>query len=147
MWEDIVKTIGKMGRYGGYGGLQKFVLFTLSEGPKNGVEIMRAIETMSYGSWRPSPGSIYPMLGKLVEEGLIRKVDNGRYELTRAGQESAGFGWGFTDKPYSAERIVAEMDSYISYLEDLPKDRLSPYEDKIGAMSERLRKIKESMRK
>ena len=147
MWEDFVRNISKLGRYGGYGGLQKFVLYTLSESPKNGVEIMRAIETMSYGSWRPSPGSIYPMLGKLTDEGLIRKRDDGRYELTRTGQESQGFNLGFWDKPYSADRIVAEMDSYIAYLEDLQKDKLVPYEAKLAAMSERLKKLRESLHK
>ena len=82
---EMMSRLHRMGRYGGYGGLKTMVLYTLSEQPKNGVEIMDAIEKMSFGHWKPSPGSLYPLLKKAAEENLIRKRDDGRYELTPEG--------------------------------------------------------------
>ena len=46
--------------------------------------IGKAIEH-SEGRWRPSPGLIYDMLGKLLAEGLIKEMDNGRYSVTNKG--------------------------------------------------------------
>ena len=46
--------------------------------------IDKAIER-SEGRWRPSPGLIYHMLGKLLAEGLINEMDNGRYSVTKKG--------------------------------------------------------------
>ena len=46
--------------------------------------IGKAIEH-SEGRWRPSPGLIYDMLGKLLAEGLIKEMDNGRYSVTKKG--------------------------------------------------------------
>ncbi|WP_252896842.1 PadR family transcriptional regulator [Metallosphaera hakonensis] len=67
-------------------GLRFAILFSISESPKNGIEIMKEIETMSRGFWKPSPGSLYPMLAKMTEEGFIRKKEDGRYELTSTGE-------------------------------------------------------------
>ena len=39
-------------------------------------------------SWRPSNGSIYPMLKKMVNEGMINKRDDGRYELSENGKDT-----------------------------------------------------------
>jgi DNA-binding PadR family transcriptional regulator len=53
---------------------------------------MRRLETESGGAWRPSPGSVYPMLQQLEDEGLVRSSeDEGRktYELTDAGRGEA----------------------------------------------------------
>ena len=46
--------------------------------------IGKAIEH-SEGRWRPSPGLIYHLLGKLLAEGLINEMDNGRYSVTKKG--------------------------------------------------------------
>jgi DNA-binding PadR family transcriptional regulator len=35
--------------------------------------------------WKPSPSSIYPMIGKLIDEGLIDQTDDGRYKITTNG--------------------------------------------------------------
>jgi DNA-binding PadR family transcriptional regulator len=53
---------------------------------------MRRLEEMSGGLWRPSPGSVYPHLQMLEDEGLVRssEVNGSRtYTLTDAGQEEA----------------------------------------------------------
>jgi DNA-binding PadR family transcriptional regulator len=51
---------------------------------------MQAIEERSEGVWRPSPGSVYPTLAQLEDEGLIRSAQSEgarRFELTDAGRE------------------------------------------------------------
>jgi DNA-binding PadR family transcriptional regulator len=51
---------------------------------------MQTIEERSDGNWRPSPGSVYPTLAQLEDEGLVRSVESEgqrRFELTEAGRE------------------------------------------------------------
>jgi DNA-binding PadR family transcriptional regulator len=52
-----------------------------------GKEIIDKAVTQSDGKWRPSPGLIYPLLGRLLDEGLIEETENGRYKITRKGME------------------------------------------------------------
>jgi DNA-binding PadR family transcriptional regulator len=62
------------------------LLRLLGEEPRNGYQLMKEIEERSDGVWRPSPGSVYPTLSQLQDEGLIRSVDAG-FEITDAGRE------------------------------------------------------------
>lgn len=48
-----------------------------------GKEIIDKAIVQSQGKWRPSPGLIYPMLGRLLDEGLIDELDAGRYKITQ----------------------------------------------------------------
>ena len=62
----------------------------LAEEPRNGYQLMQEIEERSGGNWRPSPGSVYPVLSQLEDEGLIRAVDRDGtklLEITDAGRE------------------------------------------------------------
>jgi DNA-binding PadR family transcriptional regulator len=66
------------------------ILALLIEGPRSGYQIMSDIEERSRGAWRPSPGSVYPALQLLADEGLIIGDEAGgrrTYRLTEAGQE------------------------------------------------------------
>jgi len=67
------------------------VLELLSERPLSGSEIMKEMERRTDGCWRPSPGSVYPLLAWLQDSGLVREVpteEGGvrRYELTEEGR-------------------------------------------------------------
>ena len=66
-----------------------YVLGLLKEQPMTGKEIMDRAIYDSDGKWRPSPGLIYPMLGRLLEDGLIDEVENGRYRITTSGEDTA----------------------------------------------------------
>lgn len=117
-------------------GLRSWVIVSLGRSPKNGAELIDEMERMSAGWWRPSPGSIYPLLDELAKEGLIRRKDDGRYELAGAAREHAG--WPFARAaPRSAEEAVVELASLVSYLEDL--DRAGP--DRLGIAREELRAV------
>jgi DNA-binding PadR family transcriptional regulator len=50
-----------------------------------GKEIIDRATLQSDGKWKPSPGLIYPLLGRLLEEGLIEELDSGKYKITKKG--------------------------------------------------------------
>lgn len=72
------------------GFLRYHVLEALNEKPMSGSEIMEDIEKHTGGSWKPSPGSIYPLLAWLQDNGHVKELptENGlkRYELTSSGK-------------------------------------------------------------
>ncbi len=96
------------------------LLRLLAEEPRNGYQLMQAIEERSGGRWRPSPGSVYPALAQLEDEGLIRPTeregsnlfeitDAGREQLEQAGAEQAP--WELDDDP--AFQAVADLRSLV----------------------------------
>ena len=71
------------------GDVRAALLVLLAEEPRNGYGLMQEIEARSNGAWRPSPGSVYPALSQLEDEGLVRAQESaGRrlFELTDAGR-------------------------------------------------------------
>jgi DNA-binding PadR family transcriptional regulator len=78
------------GRKARRGDIRTAALLLLAEEPRNGYQIMQEVEERSEGVWRPSPGSVYPALQQLEDEGLIRSEDHdGRrlFVLTDAGSQ------------------------------------------------------------
>ena len=95
---------GGPGHWGGFGGpgfgprgrrrrmrrgdVRAALLVLLDQQPLNGYGLMQEIERRSEGAWRPSPGSVYPALAQLEDEGLVRAdEEQGRklYRLTDEG--------------------------------------------------------------
>jgi DNA-binding PadR family transcriptional regulator len=77
------------GRRAGRGDVRAAVLVLLEEQPRNGYALMQEIEERSEGVWRPSPGSIYPALQQLEDEGLVGVQEGGSgrtFALTDAGR-------------------------------------------------------------
>ena len=62
-----------------------YILELLSEQPMTGKEIIDKAIIQTGGKWKPSPGLIYPLLGRLLEGGFIEEHDNGRYRITNKG--------------------------------------------------------------
>jgi DNA-binding PadR family transcriptional regulator len=74
------------------GAIRTAILVALREEPGHGYEVMRRLEEMSRGLWHPSPGSVYPHLQMLEDEGLVRsaEVDGSRtFTLTETGRAEA----------------------------------------------------------
>src|SRR5215218_10650720 len=63
---------GPRGRRARRGDVRAALLVLLAEEPRNGYQLMQEIEQRSDGIWRPSPGSVYPALQLLEDEGLVR---------------------------------------------------------------------------
>jgi len=72
------------------GEIRTALLTLLAEEPRNGYQLMQTLEERSRGMWRPSPGSVYPTLAQLEDEGLIRSIEREGtklFELTDQGRE------------------------------------------------------------
>jgi len=107
---------------------------------------MDSMESGSSGWWRPSPGSVYPMLRQLTEEGVIkRRETDGKYEITPQGEEEINWPSRMRQGgPRSVERVVEELSSYTSYLEDLARSkdaRLLENAEHIRELGKRLTEI------
>ncbi|HTJ40203.1 MAG TPA: PadR family transcriptional regulator [Dactylosporangium sp.] len=77
---------------GGRPNVRQAVLALLHERPMHGYEMIQEIEQRTGGIWRPSPGSVYPTLNLLEDEGLITAEESGgrkRYVLTDTGRPEA----------------------------------------------------------
>jgi DNA-binding PadR family transcriptional regulator len=80
---------GRGGRRARRGDIRTAALLLLAEEPRNGYQIMQEVEQRSGGLWSPSPGSAYPALQQLEDEGLIRTQESdGRklFAITDAGR-------------------------------------------------------------
>ncbi|MDD2644504.1 MAG: PadR family transcriptional regulator [Methanobacteriaceae archaeon] len=155
-----------------YGGLRIVILYELKDKPLNGVEISKQIEihnkklhekkkqiyytkhekdlndpfTRKVKS-KPSPGSLYPKLKKMREEGLIVKLSNGKYQNTKLGndklhevletlQKKEVY---FNENPL--ENTLADLDFAITRIENINEEELKTYEDDLLNLSKRLKKI------
>src|SRR5580704_2238327 len=75
---------GRGGERGGWGGgrrmrrgdIRRAILMALREHPAHGYEVMRRLEEMSGGLWSPSPGSVYPHLQMLEDEGMVQSTQS-----------------------------------------------------------------------
>jgi DNA-binding PadR family transcriptional regulator len=71
------------------GDVRAALLLLLEEEPRNGYQLIQAIEQRTGGVWRPSPGAVYPALQQLEDEGLVRAEEaDGRrvFQLTDEGR-------------------------------------------------------------
>jgi DNA-binding PadR family transcriptional regulator len=105
------------GRKARRGDIRTAALLLLNEEPRNGYQIMQEVEERSDGVWRPSPGSVYPALQQLEDEGLIRSEElDGRklFKLTDAGRE---------------------------YVEQRDKDKPAPWEQMSGDVSDQAHEL------
>lgn len=107
---------GRRGPRGGRsrGDVRTAILLLLAEQPRHGYDLIRAIEERSDGMWSPSPGSVYPTLQALEDEGLltIDKVEGRKTaSLTDLGTawvtEHADLTASVFDRPKGADGVVA----------------------------------------
>ena len=63
-----------------------YILQQLKKHPHTGKEIIDSANEASAGEWKPSPGLIYPLLGRLLDEGLIEESKDGKYQITKDGE-------------------------------------------------------------
>jgi DNA-binding PadR family transcriptional regulator len=76
----------------GRGDVRAAILALLAERPMHGYEMIQELESRTGGVWRPSPGSVYPTLQLLEDEGLITGEEGEgrrRFTLTEAGRSEA----------------------------------------------------------
>ncbi|TMB58344.1 MAG: helix-turn-helix transcriptional regulator [Chloroflexi bacterium] len=82
----------RVGRAMARHGVRPAILAVLAKAPMHGYQVMQELEQLSGGRWRPSAGSVYPILQQLEDEGMVRsREQDGRrvYTLTVAGAAEA----------------------------------------------------------
>ena len=90
---------GPRGHRARRGDVRTALLVLLAEEPRNGYQLMQEIEQRSGGTWRPSPGSVYPTLQQLEDEGLVSIetrdehrvyaiTDDGRAHVAARGEDA-----------------------------------------------------------
>lgn len=110
---------GRRGGRGGRGDVRAAVLLLLDEQPRHGYELIQQIVERSGGVWTPSPGSVYPALQQLEDEGLVRfeRVEGRKTAtLTDAGRQ---------------------------HVQDHRADLGSPWDDVSGGVSTELRDLRD----
>ncbi len=144
------------------GGLRLWIMHVLDEnGLTNGAEIMEAVQAHTnltangpYKNSGPLPGSVYPMLKKMVSEDLITKNSKGQYDLTENGRKlnsklmerfQVDENKQNIRKVWSIENILTEIENDVSYLEDIKTEKLNAKKERITNLTERINKINESL--
>jgi DNA-binding PadR family transcriptional regulator len=115
------------GRYGRSrkarrGDIRTAALLLLAEEPRNGYQIMQEVEERSGGVWRPSPGSVYPALAQLEDEGLIRSDE------------------------IDGRKLFVLTDEGRSLLDERGEDRPAPWEEMSGEVSDQAFELGKLMR-
>lgn len=98
------------------------VLELLAERPLSGAEMMNQLERLTGGIWRPSPGSIYPLLAWMCERGYIQAGEEGRYFLTQKGREQLEEFRSFSEK--FGERMLPPFLVFCRNLSPERRDQL-----------------------
>lgn len=96
-----------------HGQLRLYLLSLLAEGPRHGYEVIQDLETRFNGLYTPSAGTVYPRLGKLEEEGLVERTDEGRkavYRITDAGRREVA------DRAADLTALEADLDHSVRQL-------------------------------
>lgn len=98
----------RRGRMFAGGELRLLLLKLIAEEPRHGYELIKAIEEMTAGTYAPSPGTLYPTLSLLEDEGAIREVAGGdeprkAFEATEAGRAE------LADRQEEAEALAERL--------------------------------------
>ena len=116
---------GPRGGFGGRGGgrarrgdVRAAILALLAEKPMHGYEMIQELDERTGGAWKPSPGSVYPTLTMLEEEGLVTGVEiegKRRFTLTPDGTEAVERREG----PSPWEQVVSDANPAVFELRDV----------------------------
>jgi DNA-binding PadR family transcriptional regulator len=103
------------GSRAGRGDVRSAILFLVAERPMHGYQVIQELTERSSGMWQPSPGSIYPTLQQLEDEGLVQSTesegrrvfqltDTGRAEVERRADEPRPWEAGVDAEPFAGIR-------------------------------------------
>jgi len=114
--KEVIRTVRALGK----GLLRTSTLFMLLEGPRHGYEILKELTKKMAGFWKPSPGSLYPILRSLEEQRyvIVDEVRHGAkvrrtYSLTLRGKMLIAL---FTRRVLEGYINGAELDALDTYL-------------------------------
>ncbi|MDE9367399.1 PadR family transcriptional regulator [Luteipulveratus sp. YIM 133132] len=103
------------------GDVRNVVLALLSQEPMNGYQIIKTVAERTGDLWKPGPGSVYPALGLLEDEGLIQQesAEGSRktFALTDAGREYVASHTDELADPF--ERVTSPHASFLDAREEI----------------------------
>jgi DNA-binding PadR family transcriptional regulator len=105
---------GRQGRWFGSGDMKYVILKLLREKPMHGYEVMKELEEQTHGCYKPSPGTVYPTLQWLEDEGLVKAEEVGGkkvYSVTDAGREFLSENKSTVDAIF--DRVEETLDSFL----------------------------------
>ncbi|MFA9199763.1 MAG: PadR family transcriptional regulator [Cypionkella sp.] len=155
---------GRRERMFGQGELRLALLKLLADAPRHGYELIKAIEEMTGGVYAPSPGTVYPTLQLLADEGAIEEVGEasprkafaataqGRQELAdRADEVEALFArlteHGEKQQRHKSPHLFRAMDNLAQVLKhkakagELDEEALNAIVDLIDEMAKRIERL------
>ena len=115
-WRDGRRGPGR----GRRGDVRKAILAILKDNPMNGYQLIQEISQRSDGLWRPGPGSVYPALNLLTDEGLVQTVDgDGKqvHDLTDAGRAYVAEHADEVDAPW--ERVAGPHQGFLDVRQEV----------------------------
>jgi len=123
-----------------HGRLRLYLLRLLDEEPRHGYEVIRLLRDRFMGVYAPSPGTIYPRLARLEEEGLVtHDEENGRkvYRITEAGREE------LRSRGDELDELEAELSASVS---DIVREVREDVRDTVRSLREELTRAAREMR-
>jgi len=123
-----------------HGRLRLYLLRLLDEEPRHGYEVIRLLRDRFMGVYAPSPGTIYPRLARLEEEGLVtHDEENGRkvYRITEAGRAE------LRSRGAELDELEAELSASVS---DIVREVREDVRDTVRSLREELTRAARDMR-
>ncbi|MGH3253332.1 MAG: helix-turn-helix transcriptional regulator [Trebonia sp.] len=123
-----------------HGRLRLYLLRLLDEEPRHGYEVIRLLRDRFMGVYAPSPGTIYPRLARLEEEGLVtHDEENGRkvYRITEAGREE------LPSRGDELDELEEELSASVS---DIVREVREDVRDTVRSLREELTRAAREMR-
>jgi DNA-binding PadR family transcriptional regulator len=123
-----------------HGRLRLYLLRLLDEEPRHGYEVIRLLRDRFMGVYAPSPGTIYPRLARLEEEGLVtHDEEHGRkvYRITEAGREE------LRKRGSELDELEQELSASVS---DIVREVKEDVRETVRTLREELTKAAREMR-
>ncbi len=125
-------------------GLKALVLYSLYGSDLNGAELIKEIQSLTHGLWRPTSGSLYPLLRDLQEQGIIQWTEDEKYRLATGVRAEFEGAFHLGVEAPAIGSMVASMHRYASYIEDVKntgREDLRPHRARLKELAERLRNL------
>ncbi len=125
----------------GHGRLRLYLLKLLEESPRHGYEVIRLLQDRFLGVYSPSPGTIYPRLARLEEEGLVsHEVIKGKkvYQLTDAGRD---------ELEHRMDELAELEEELTESVRDIAREVQEDVRDTVRSLREELTQAAREMRK
>ena len=92
------------------GDVRAAVLDVLSAQPMNGYQVIQEIAERTGGAWKPSPGSVYPTVQQLEDEGLVEGVESERRRVLQLTPEGRQYVEEHPDEMAATWRVFERTD-------------------------------------